>query len=54
MATARLTSSLLFGINGPLILVGVTLFLVTVALGASYLPGRRTVRVDPMTALRHE
>ncbi len=56
MATARLASSLLFGItaNDPLTLVGVTLFLVTVALGASYVPARRAVQIDPMTALRHE
>ena len=56
MAMARLTSSLLFGITvaDPLTLVGVTLFLVTVALGASYLPARRAVQIDPMTSLRHE
>jgi putative ABC transport system permease protein len=56
MATARLTSSLLFGITAadPLTLAGVTLFLVTVALGASYVPARRAVQIDPMTALRHE
>ncbi len=56
MATARLTSSLLFGITAadPLTLVGVTLFLVIVSFGASYLPARRAVQIDPMTALRHE
>ncbi len=56
MAMARLTSSLLFGITvaDPLTLVGVTLFMVIVAFGASYLPARRAVQIDPMTALRHE
>lgn len=56
MATARLTSSLLFGItaNDPVTLVGATFFLVTVALAASYIPARRAVQIDPMTALRHE
>lgn len=56
MATARLTSSLLFGItaNDPVTLVGATVFLVTTTLGASYIPARRAVQIDPMTALRHE
>jgi len=56
ISTARLTSSLLFGTtpNDPLTLVEVSLFLVIVALGASYVPARRASQIDPMTALRHE
>jgi predicted permease len=56
MATGRVASRFLFGTepNDPLVLLGGTLFLVIVALGASYVPARRIGQVDPMTALRHE
>jgi ABC-type lipoprotein release transport system permease subunit len=49
-------SSLLFNVSAhdPGILAGVSVLLVAVAAGASYLPARRAVRVDPMMTWRNE
>ncbi len=52
----RLMSSLLFGISAtdPLTFVGMALLLSLAAVLASYIPARRAMSVDPMTALRYE
>jgi len=53
---ARIISNLLYGVTArdPLVFVAVPLVLTTVALVRVWLPARRAIRVDPVTALRAE
>jgi len=52
----RVIGSMLFEISptDPLSFVGIALFLTAVAVVASYVPARRAMGVDPVTALRYE
>ncbi len=56
LATSRLLSALLFGISAsdPFTLVSVAIILFLIAVVASYVPARRALRIDPITALRYE
>src|SRR5437870_3608760 len=55
-AVSQVLSSMLFGASAhdPIAFISVPLFLLVVALLASYIPARRAMRVDPMVALRYE
>ncbi|HEY1341308.1 MAG TPA: ABC transporter permease [Bryobacteraceae bacterium] len=55
-AVSKVLSSLLFRVSplDPIVFGGVSLFLASVAVVASYLPAIRATRVDPLSALRHQ
>ena len=55
-AGTRVLSTLLYGVrpHDLVTLIGVSLAVTAVALAACYLPARRAMRVDPLTALRHD
>jgi putative ABC transport system permease protein len=55
-ALTRFLSSLLYGVSAadPITFAAIALLLAAVALTASFLPARRAMGVDPITALRHE
>ncbi len=56
LAGNRLIASMLYGISpaDPLAYLGTALFLLLVALLATYFPARRAMNVDPLVAIRYE
>jgi putative ABC transport system permease protein len=56
LALTRLLSSELYGVRpaDPLTFFGVALLMTMVTLLACYVPTRRALRVDPLTALRYD
>jgi putative ABC transport system permease protein len=52
----RVMSSLLFGVSAtdPITFVAIPLLLMSVALLASYIPALRSMKIDPMVALRYQ
>ena len=56
LALTRFLSSMLFGVSAadPITFATIALLLAAVAVMASFLPARRAMGVDPITALRHE
>jgi putative ABC transport system permease protein len=56
LVLSRLLGSFLYDTSAadPLTFAAVAMLLTLVAVGASYIPARRAMRVDPMVALRYE
>jgi predicted permease len=56
VASMRLYRAMLFNVSGPnpAIVGGAALALLVLALAAGYLPARRALRIDPITALRND
>jgi len=56
LLSGKLVEGFLFGVKprDPMIFALVTIVVAVATLAACYIPGRRAVRVDPMTALRAE
>jgi putative ABC transport system permease protein len=55
-ALSRMLSGLLYGISphDPIVYCLIPIFMITVALFANYVPARRALNIDPVTALRYE
>jgi predicted permease len=56
LGLVHLLTAFLYGVGpfDPLVFVGVAAVIIGAAVLASYLPARRAIRIDPMTALRYE
>jgi putative ABC transport system permease protein len=56
LGVTRVLASLLIGVHpyDPLTFITVSALLLTVATAACYVPARRTTKIDPMAALRHD